>query len=458
MLCNVVRQIEKALKNIAFDEKKLICVMAGKKNSYVVAETLKLLNRELDVILDNNDTLKHTNKIGIPIYKPEKILSPFNPKALIFVYSPKYYKQMSIQLEGLGYKKNKHFYLLHDDFLPINLKYFYFFINFYRVLLAKHYINQLKNKYGQDVHFLMIRCATGDVYLVCKYLKQYLINHGITNYIILGDAKGITKIPQLFGYTRTLSISSCMAEYVQHAWEFYQFDNFHLLLYWRSLPFHFSFARMLEKFTFLDSFHYWIFNNEIDYLQFARPEFKECSPTLIDKYKKLGVVKGKTVIISPFAYSVKKGNTDLWQAIIDELVKRGYKVFVNIDKELEVNSFTNCKEIFFPYNEAKVLLEYAGYFLAIRSGLCDILSDIDNCKRIILYPIIKKPYDLTIHRSVYDFCNFESMHYSTKNLVEISTEFFKDFWDYDAQNSNNNLEIDKNKLITCVLEQFSCKL
>lgn len=454
MYYQVVRQIEKALKNISFNDKRFICVMAGKRNSYVVAQIINLLNRELDVILDNNETLQHTNKSGIPIYKPEKILSPFKPKALIFVYSPKYYKQMSIQLEGLGYKRNKHFFVLHDDFFIKKNTFTESLINYYRTLIGKRNLNQLKKQYGQDVHFFMIRCATGDVYLVCKYLKQYLINHNITNYIILGDAKGITKIPQLFGYSRTISLSSCIADYVQQAWEFYQFDNFHLLMYWRNLPFHYSFARMLEKFTFLDSFHYWIFNNEIDYSQLDRPVFKDSTPELIDKYEKLGVVKGRTVIISPFAYSVKKGHSDFWQTIIDELAKLEYRVFVNVDDELEINSFTNCRKIFFPYSEAKVLLEYAGFFLALRSGLCDILSDIDNCKRIILYPIIKKPYDLAIHRSVHDFCNFECMHYSTRNLVEIASEYFEDFWDYDENNSELDKERTKKILFSKILDNF----
>lgn len=454
MLYFVVKQIEKAFTKMAFDEKRFICVMAGKKNSYVIEQILNLLNRNIDVILDNNETLHHTNKSGIPIYKPEEILKPFNDKALIFIYSPKYFRQMSSQMEKLGYRKNKHFYVLRDQKYQSDLDFYYFFVNCYVTLYGKFYLERLKKQYGKDVHFLMIRCATGDVYIVCKYLKQYLKNHNITNFVILGDAKGITKIPKLFGYKRTLSLSAQLAERVQHAWEFYHFKEFHLLLYWRTFPFHFSIARMLEKFTFLDSFHYWIFNNEIEYSQLDSPVFKDSSPELIEKYEKMGVKKGRSVILSPYAYSVKKTNPEFWQIIIDELVKRNYKVFINIDKALEVNCFTNCEEIFFPYNEAKALLEYAGCFLAIRSGLCDILSDIDNCKRIILYPEISKPYDLTIHRSTYDFCNFEKMHYSTKNLVEISSDYFVDFWDYDKNNKDKDSLESEKILVKKILDKF----
>lgn len=66
---------------------------------------------------------------------------------------------------------------------------------------------------------------------------------------------------------------------------------------------------------------------------------------------------------------------------------------------------------------------YAGCFIGVRSGLCDIISTA-SCRKIILYPQKEKKVDYSEHRSEIQFSGFGVMGLcgtDDKNMVEIST-------------------------------------
>ena len=74
---------------------------------------------------------------------------------------------------------------------------------------------------------------------------------------------------------------------------------------------------------------------------------------------------------------------DDWKSIADTLKKKGYTVCTNSsgDKEPVI---PGTVPVFFAYDRAINFLEYAGGFIAFRSGLCDVVSQA-RCKMIIFY-------------------------------------------------------------------------
>ena len=87
-------------------------------------------------------------------------------------------------------------------------------------------------------------------------------------------------------------------------------------------------------------------------------------------------------MISPYANTLAGLDVNFWKKLVRELQNKGFKCYTNVtasEKEIEG---TGRLEIDIEY--IVKVVEFAGYFIALRSGLCDIVSSA-NCKKIVLY-------------------------------------------------------------------------
>ncbi len=85
----------------------------------------------------------------------------------------------------------------------------------------------------------------------------------------------------------------------------------------------------------------------------------------------------------PYAKSVTALSDNVWKQIVDSYVNRGFRCFTNVvgDEEPLEGTFPISPKL----AEIRPLVEYAGTFIGIRSGLCDVLRYAD-CVKIALYP------------------------------------------------------------------------
>mgnify|MGYP002509928937 CR=1 FL=1 len=117
-------------------------------------------------------------------------------------------------------------------------------------------------------------------------------------------------------------------------------------------------------------------------------------PTIyISKYEKIRIRKlipkpGKTILISPEAVSCSVDITESeWIYLADILEKKGFCVYFNCENRAMYEKYP---KLFLPLQETLVFTHYAGYFIGIRSGLCDVVAAFSDCKQIIIYPHNKK--------------------------------------------------------------------
>ena len=84
----------------------------------------------------------------------------------------------------------------------------------------------------------------------------------------------------------------------------------------------------------------------------------------------------------------------------------------------------------FPLTIANDILEYAGYFIGVRSGFCDIILNA-ACKKIILYPeniyglshpFYKIPLSHINCHSIFEWASFKRMGIDTK-VIEIRCNY-----------------------------------
>lgn len=96
------------------------------------------------------------------------------------------------------------------------------------------------------------------------------------------------------------------------------------------------------------------------------------------------IVPQRTVILAPYAKSVKKVPFAFWTLLTQELKHRGYHVLTNSSGEAEP-CVVGTKPVFVSHDALISLVEYAGVFVGLRSGMFDAIYNA-NCLQIAIYP------------------------------------------------------------------------
>ena len=315
----------------------------------------------------------------------------------------------------------------------------------------------LRIAYGKNTHIFLMRGKTGDSFLYFRFLEAYIKENNIDKFILVGDGKGVKAICELYPNLKAeyIPVSEYTGEALQNVWCFLGEKNLKmsLSLMWDvKLPYNRCAVRLTTPFNFIDSYYWFLFDLNKECVQPTKAVFKPIDDRLRQKMIKEGYVQNKTVILSPYAYCVKQLPAIFWILLGKDLQKRGYKVFVMLDKENEKNEF-GFKSTFFSYSESKAFLEYAGHFIGLRSGFCDIISYVD-CHKIILYPQRPKCFDGSVHRADLDYSSLVNMELS-KTSVELTLPFARNITCSEAETEDFEKHIYENKEIAAkILNEF----
>lgn len=122
----------------------------------------------------------------------------------------------------------------------------------------------------------------------------------------------------------------------------------------------------------------------LSYVLFPPRETVPCRPTRWEDYPDLeSIIPGKTVIFAPYAKSVTTFDETFWQPIVADFQDRGYQCFTNVAEG--ETPMTGTKGICPRISQMQSVVERAGTFIGIRSGLCDVIRYV-GCRKIALYP------------------------------------------------------------------------
>lgn len=140
------------------------------------------------------------------------------------------------------------------------------------------------------------------------------------------------------------------------------------------------------------------------------PVWDDDSEWLENVFTKYGLKFNRTVLISPFANSLAYApGKKFWESIVMELKHKGYSVCTNVSGRQE-KPIRGSIGIFIPYRYLNIFCENAGYFLAFRSGLCDLISMV-YCRKVILYPDKGWPDAVKSDTSTIDIFSLKRMGY-----------------------------------------------
>lgn len=376
-------QLEKSIREGYFMDKDVLifgCTIYARD----IRDILQENGIRLEGILDNNQKKAGMTCLGVPVYLPESYFQEVDRNTVVILCS-KYHREMAEQLHTLGCscmidiqvaesQRNE------EDSLEVLQERFTDVEEGYQIYL------RIQQKDSQK-HWLFL-CpypGTGDVYMACTYLNAFLEKEQLGPYVMVVSAESCRKTARLFGVKQIERVTKDEMEKLLKAWEFLGTKKMLVkpLLYWGWRTKRYLYADEYQQITFNEMFLYDVFDLpyqterkriEVDY----QSGYAECL------FKELGLKPHQTVIIAPYAGSfVPEMGIDVWEEIAAGLVQKGWTVATNCsgDKEKHV---PGTVPIWFPYQEAVQVLEYAGGFIALRSGLCDIVSQA-KCKMVILY-------------------------------------------------------------------------
>ena len=249
-------------------------------------------------------------------------------------------------------------------------------LKLYRELLAKYPEHQMcPAPYS----------GTGDVYVAAMILKEYAKRNGIEQYFVPVIGKSNVKICSLFGIEAVPFSKSEMRDLVK----FLSFagitesETFILHHDHPSIPTGFmDRMRNVKGIDFFSMYLSGVFRSN-DRTMAAAPQFDRRAEVIDKLFTDHGLIKGKTILLAPYTYTLPKMNPAFWEQLAEELRKKGYTLCTNCSSK-EEKPIRGTVPLFVPYSQIVPFLEEAGGVIAIRSGLCEVLSSA-RCRKVILY-------------------------------------------------------------------------
>lgn len=243
--------------------------------------------------------------------------------------------------------------------------------------------------------------VSGDMYMSCLYLKDYIDKKHIKDYEVLVSNKGAQKVGELFG------IPSHIVE---------KEDLINAVFYQR--VFGEENANIKNTHMYVGSQRGSIFLPIIDFNTHEQKWVYQCDerkthPRLLQRssdsvFAEHNLSPQKTILISPVAHSVREVNEEFYNVIIKNLKSKGYTICTNIVGEEK--ALPGTIGIFLTYDIVIDFVNKSAGFIGMRSGLCDIIST-TRSKMVVLY---RKDSFLQF--------SLKEMGLKTENIMELCAE------------------------------------
>lgn len=257
----------------------------------------------------------------------------------------------------------------------------------HKIMKGARIYSSLIQKYKDKSNIYINICpyqGTGDVYLAAGYFNKSADKSEPHVFCVIG--KSNYNITKLFGIDcieiltkEEMKVLFCFAVFAG-------LEETHIHILHPNPPY--DYAGVIDRFRNINNL---IFTDIIGYGAFKCddsknldiPQFPDCTEKINELYAKLGLVKGKTVLLAPYSYTMATYSPLFWKKLVHELHGLGYTICTNIGSEKE-KAIEGTIGLFLKYEELNSFLKMAGYFIGVRSGFCEIISSIP-CKKIVLY-------------------------------------------------------------------------
>ncbi len=326
-------------------------------------------------ILDNNVCKHGFVYKKVPIVSPKEIMKADCSKTIVCIVA-KAYAAMEKQLRCMGYIGNVQKLAEYNSYAEYSLSPETIHKKVERVKRGIELLEQQKEQYPGYYRIYCPFSALGDMYYMMSYLPYFLEKREIRNYVVFTIGHCCKEVVTMFGGELTEIFSQKdMDESIQAV--LYTNDREAFIPH-HDRPYVTKLAQALykKKISLEMIYKSGIFGLREDCIPYK--------PIKLGRYELLEqITPGKAVILSPYAKSIANISKIYWKQIVSYYKKKGYQVFTNTAGEEKPLEGTIRLEV--RLSELSSIVERAGTFVGIRSGLCDVIREA-NCKKVVLYP------------------------------------------------------------------------
>lgn len=340
-------------------------------------------------ILDNSDAKQMQCYKGIHVTYPKNILmysDDVQEDNSVVLIASRYYETMCKQLREIGYKGPVCKVVDYNSYAEYDMSEKTILKMKNREKDGEELLRKLSDKYSGFFKVFCPFAALGDVYFMISYWPAFAKTRCIAMredkpelekavFIVPGDE--LADVIHMFGdYPVEVFEQKELDSMIQAS--IYRRDNdFYIAHQDRPYVVNLSKALYVKKIVFSDMYCCGVYGLSKGTMS-IKP--KEDLPV----YKDIdSIPSGRSVIFSPYAKSVVAIDSKVWSSAVQYYVAAGYKCFTNVvGDELPLEG---TEAISPSLLEMKSVIERAGTFVGIRSGLCDIIRE-TKAKKIALYP------------------------------------------------------------------------
>lgn len=253
-------------------------------------------------------------------------------------------------------------------------------------------------KLYRDTFLFLQPYASGDMYMSCLYLDNYIKRQSISSYKVICANNSSRKVGELFGFNPIMEDREKLLNVILYGrvvgFDGLEMKNTH------AYPVNSRGYHVWHKLDFNTYVKHWVFQSE---KRIVTPKLSQEDSLYLFEQKNL--VLDKTILISPVSHSVEPIKDKIYEKVVEKLNNKGYVVCTNVCGDEKPLPGTIGVQI--PYSCVIDFVNKCAGFIGMRSGLCDVISSTSS--KMVVY-----------HR---EFCfnqfSLERMGLKTDNILEL---------------------------------------
>lgn len=341
----------------------------------VLADELSDRKIAVQAILDNNSSKQGMDYRTIPIVAPNEITKDDMSNTIVFIVA-RAYAAMAKQLKQLGYIGKIKKLVDYNSYAEYSISPETIRSKYERMRRGATRLEGIKEQYPEYFRIFCPFAALGDIYYMMSYLPYFMKNQKLKQVVVFTIGKAGADVVRMFGGVESEVLSQKEMDETIQAVLYLRDKGSYIPHQDRPYVVNLYKALYVKKISFETIYKCGVF---------ALPtETEPCRPVNLKKYEKLsGIPYKKAVVLSPYAKSVTNISMDYWKQIISYYRGMGYVLYTNVTSEEQELEGTIRLEV--ALAELQSIVEHAGIFIGLRSGLCDVIR-YANCEKTALYP------------------------------------------------------------------------
>lgn len=348
--------------------------------TFELIDLLEAKGLKTTAILDNSDVKQGQEYKGAVVIYPKQIekytgADPANDSVVLI--TSRFYASMLQQLRELGYKGPVRKVIDYNTYAEFSLSEDTISRMKARERHGAELLKELSKKYDQHFKVFCPFNALGDIYFMISYWPAFAKMRNIGYAVFCVTNSTLADVIHMFGdYLVEIYEQKELDAMIQSA-IYTQDENCFIAHQDRPYVVNLTKALYIKKIPLEQIYCCGVYGLPVG----TRPAKPNANKRI---YKNISSIpEGKSVVFSPYAKSVTAIDLKVWDDAVAYYIGAGYKCYTNVIEDEKPLDGTDA--ISPSLLEIRSVVERAGTFVGIRSGLCDILREA-KAKKIALYP------------------------------------------------------------------------